>query len=70
MGKNGTSFEDGVSDFVVDSCLPELGLVSLSDEERRRKVEDVVKMVSQRGFPLFLTCIEHVSASREGVCNL
>ena len=42
-------------------CGPELGLVSLSDKERTEKVEDIVKVVSQRGFPLFLTSIERVS---------
>ncbi|XP_076449323.1 cytoplasmic tRNA 2-thiolation protein 2-like isoform X2 [Babylonia areolata] len=38
--------------------IDELGLVSISAEERKAKVDKVAHTVQQRGFPLFLTCLE------------
>ncbi|KAK7113947.1 cytoplasmic tRNA 2-thiolation protein 2-A-like isoform X1 [Littorina saxatilis] len=38
--------------------IDELALVSVSDKERQEKVQEVVEIVQQRGFPLLLTSLE------------
>ncbi|KAL8574603.1 hypothetical protein ACOMHN_061603 [Nucella lapillus] len=38
--------------------IDELGLMSLSAEERKAKLEEVARNVFQMGFPLFCTCLE------------
>ena len=41
--------------------MTELGLVAVSDEERKEKLGDVMKIMTEKGFPMFLTSIGCVS---------